>query len=198
MLVDSVRWGKPTYVEPSLLDKCIDDLLSVLVDGRHRSTVGIRDHTLLDSADYLTEIAWRTAHDTRRLYPKWELVAAFASDINGDNSRAYTRALRNLERAVCAGECVSVRQTLTAVLESPRLSARLLSSIFDICLVANDVRSGDLLTNDLVAAFYIAVQRLSRPQSADLNDVAANIECRLSNEHGTIINDISKCDETHK
>ncbi|KAJ1665633.1 hypothetical protein EV178_003008 [Coemansia sp. RSA 1646] len=193
MLVDSVRWGKPTYVEPCLLDRCTDDLLRMLVDGRHRSTAGIKDRTLLDSANYLTEIAWRTNHDTAISYPKWELVAVIAGDLENDRG-AHTRALRNLELAVCAGDCVSVRKTLSIVLESPRLSARLLSGLFDICTVADGVKSGDLLTSDLVAAFYLAAQRLIRLQPTDLIGMTGKINDRLGKQHDSIIDHLSKCE----
>ncbi|KAJ2614070.1 hypothetical protein EV177_002231 [Coemansia sp. RSA 1804] len=171
MVVDSVRWGIPTRVAPRLLDRCIDDLFSLLVADSKQNRLSVPVATTdrnapLAAASHLAEIAWRTDQDTSNLYPKWELVALFAAtfaeDGAGGQSTAYFHALRNLEIAICAGNCATVRQTLVGVLNSPYLTPRLLSDIFTACQIAGDVRTDVLLTTDLVAAFYLALQRPDR------------------------------------
>ncbi|KAJ2547645.1 hypothetical protein EV175_005134 [Coemansia sp. RSA 1933] len=174
MLVDAVRWGKLTYVDPALLDRCIDSVLSILMG-------------VVITPGILSEIAWRTAHSTETTYPKWELLAAVAADIAYPGSTAYDQALRNLELAICAGDCEAVRRALVSVLKSTRLSARFLADLYDICVVADDIGSAELLTTDLTTDFYLAVLPHLDSQNPDLADMAARISDNLAKDHDTVV-----------
>ncbi|KAJ2691445.1 hypothetical protein GGH99_002413, partial [Coemansia sp. RSA 1285] len=200
MVVDSVRWGIPTRVAPRLLDRCIDDLFSLLVADSRQNRLSVPVATtdrnaLLAAASHLAEIAWRTDQDTSNLYPKWELVAlfaaAFAEDGAGGQNTAYVHALRNLEIAICAGNCATVRQTLVDVLNSSYLTPRLLSDIFAACQIAGDVRTDVLLTTDLVAAFYLALQRPDQLGSANLHEMAEKVNHGLLEGHSFITRTLS-------
>ncbi|KAJ2889678.1 hypothetical protein IWW38_004568, partial [Coemansia aciculifera] len=154
MLGEHIRLGKPTGVSFELFDRCVEALLTWILNGS--GTNGLAFDSALDAVKCLDEISWRVRHRNCKAAALWTLASAVACDIRGDAANR-TKALASLTLEA------SDEPLVLRVLRSPVISTQLLSSLH-ACV------DGDLgMDNTLATAFYVSAmsnrQRQSIPEA---------------------------------
>ncbi|KAJ2679148.1 hypothetical protein GGI25_001716 [Coemansia spiralis] len=189
MLNEHVQWGKPTNVEPELLDRCAGHLFLSIVDSKATNPANIE--STLEAVDYLTEIAWRIRHNFGKHYPLWELVAAVAHDLR-DDTKKYKSAVHSLEHAIIRGSRSNVQRMLIQTLGSPRISDQLFADMFSCCISAGEDELEGLLNSSLTSAFYSASLGRGHSKTKGIQEIFNQIKSKLASQYKEILDMLAK------